>query len=435
MPNTLRLTIPTKDVKNALDAILAVSKKIPNDIQAGDAQGAIVRRESGYCIICAHDYCVMEVRLDDVEESGEAEGILSTWDGTSNITEGDVLGIYDMAKLCALFSKLTSAAKKVTLIFDAEKRIMEVETGDGKEYKFDMALPRKIMATYHGIAQREKISDMTSKQFEWFCSALSKLGKIVKPSVSHPGFGCVVMTACPTESKPITLSGNSDAEGYSFIYTSHILSQVDFTALLPKNLCEAFGAFISKMGTPEGDVTVSASIDDERRAGELVFTSERFSMSFVCMKEEFPFKSIDKIVDTARTPYCVYDTKRDEIKKAIDRLSLFAKGDDAVSEIHVLDGGTVEMIQRKNVTSTDKPARETCADGVLSHFPEQIPSIGTSVKTNVLKSTIAALPAQPEMSFVVCETSSGGARRLAMLSSDENSDITVVLLGLRSDIR
>lgn len=433
--NTLKLSVPTKEIKNALDAILAVSKKIPNDIQPGDAQGAIIRRDQGYSIVCTHDYCNVEVLLADVVAAGDEDEVIAIWDGKSNIGAENVLGIYDMSKLCALLAKLTSAAKEITFSFTEDKKVMHVSTDNGKEYNFDMALPRKIMAIYHGVEQKTKVSDMTSSQFSWFCSALSNLGKIVKPSVSRPGFGCVVLTAYPTDSKTITLSGNSDAEGYSFVYTSRILSHIDFTALLPKNLCEAFGAFFSKIGTPEGDVCVSAEIDDQNRASELVFSSEKFSVSFVCMKDDFPFKAIDGIVATARTPYCMYQTKRDEIKKTVDRLSVFAKNDEAVSEIHVLDGGTVEMIQRKNVTSNDKPARETCSSGVLAHFPEQIPSLGTSVKTDVLKSMLGIVPAAPDMSFVVCETKPGSARRLAILSSDDNSDITAVLLGLRSDIR
>lgn len=432
---TLKLTVSTKELKGALDAAVAVSKKIPNDIAQGDAQAAIVHRENGYRLICAHDYFSVEIALDSMTQFGHSDGnVLTTWDGTSDINESNVLGIYDMAKVCSLLSKL-SGVKEVLLIFREDKRNMEIEAGDNKEYKFDMAVPRKIIATYRGIEAKTRISEMPADQFAWFCSALSNLGKVVKPSVSKPGFGCVVMTAFPSSSKTLTLSGNSDAEGYSYIYTSYILSEVDFTALLPKNLCEAFSSFLTKMGNPEGCVEVSAAIDEEQRAGQLVFSSEKFSMTFGCMKDIFPFQAIDNIVTMARKPYCVYDTKKEEIKKTVDRLAIFAKTDEAVSEIHVLDGGTVEMIQRKNLTSNDKPARETCSDGVLSHFPEKIPSLGTSVKTDVLKNVIGLLPAKSDMSLVVCEAQGQGARRLALLAKDECSNITAVLLGLRSDIK
>lgn len=433
---TLRLKVQTKELKSALGASEAMSKKIPNDITPGDAFAAILRREEGFSLVAAHDYFTTEIKLSSMQQVGtDDEGICVAWDGVSSVGEENVLGIYGINELVSLLAKMTGAAKELVFIFDKDKRRMKIEADGGKEYFIEMSVPRKLLANYRGITTQQLLVRFSAPQFSWFCSTLSALGKIVKPSVAKPGFGCVVLNAFPTDSKPLVLSGNSDSEGYSAIYTSHILANTDFTALLPKNLSEGFSSFLTKMGLPEGDVEFSATLDDAGRASKLFFTSEKFLLSIVCMKDEFPFKALDNIVAVARKPYCTYETARDEIKKAVERLAVFAKNDEAVTEINVLDGGSVEVIQRRNVTSQEKPAREVCAGGVLADFPEKIPALGTSVKTDVLKNTVSLVPATPEMRLVVCESNGNSARRMAFLSSDEFSEITVVLLGLRSDIR
>lgn len=434
----LRLKVQTKEFKNALMSGEAMSKKIPNDITPGDAFAAFLRRPDGFSWVVVHDYFTIETKLSTMEEIGTcSDDIFKPWDETSSIAEDNVLGIYGMNNLVSLISKLGTAAKELTIVVESAKRHLKIEADGGKEYQIDMAVPRKLLANYATICAKKSENTLvkfTSQQFSWFCSAMSDLGKIVKPSVSKPGFGNVVMTAFPTDSKPLVLSGNSNDEGYSVVYESHILAHCDFTSLVPKNLSEGFNSFLSKLGMPEGDVDMSGEVDEDKCVQKLFFSNETFFVSMVCKKDFFPFKAIDGIVATAHVPYCSYKTKRDEIKKAIERLAVFAKNDEAVSEINVLDGGSVEMIQKQNITSREKPAREVCAGGVLENFPEEIPSLGTSVKTDVIKSVISIIPVDVEMDLVVCEAAKNGSRRMALLSSDECSSITAVLLGLRNDL-
>lgn len=434
----LRLKVQTKELKSAVASGEAMSKKIPNDITPGDAFAAFLRRPDGFSWVVVHDYFTIETKLSTMEEVGTCpDDVFVAWDESSSVAEDNVLGIHGMNNLTSLLAKLGTAAKELTLVVEPSKRRMKIEAEGGKEYQIDMAVPRKLLANYATICGKKSKNELvkfTAPQFAWFCSAMSDLGKIVKPSVSKPGFGNVVMTAFPTDSKPLVLSGNSNDEGYSVVYESHILAGCDFTALVPKNLSEGFNSFLSKLGMPEGDVEMSGDIDEEQCVQKLFFSNETFFVSMACKKDFFPFKAIDGIVAAAHVPYCSYKTKRDEIKKTIDRLAVFAKNDEAVSEINVLDGGSVEMIQKQNITSREKPAREVCAAGVLEDFPEEIPSLGTSVKTDVIKSVLAIMPSDADMSLVVCEAAKNGSRRMALLSSDECSSITAVLLGLRSDL-
>lgn len=434
----LRLKVQTKEFKNAVVSGEAMSKKVPNDITPGDAFAAFLRRPDGFSWVVVHDYFTIETKLSTMEEFGTCdEDIFVPWDETSSIAEDNVLGIYGINNLVALLSKLGSTAKELNIVVDAQKRSMKIEADGGKEYQIDMAVPRKLIANYSTICEKKSENTLvkfTAPQFAWFCSAMSDLGKIVKPSVSKPGFGNVIMTAFPTDSKPLVLSGNSNDEGYSVVYESHILAHCDFTTLVPKNLSEGFNSFLSKLGMPEGDVEMSGDIDSEQCVQKLFFFNETFFVSMVCKKDFFPFKAIDGIVAMAHIPYCSYRTKRDEVKKTIDRLAVFAKNDEAVSEINVLDGGSVEMIQKQNITSREKPAREVCSSGVLENFPEEIPSLGTSVKTDVIKSVLSIIPNDTDMQLVVCEAAKNGSRRMALLSSDACSEITAVLLGLRNDL-
>lgn len=433
----LRLKVKTKELKNAVMSGEAMSKKIPNDITPGDAFASLLRREDGFSWVVVHDYFTIEVKLPSMEEVGVCdEDIFVAWDGTSSVAEDNVLGIIAMNHFVSLLAKIGSS-KDMTFVVDSDKRRMKIEVDGSKEYHIEMAHPRKLLANYATICAQKSENTLvtfTSSQFGWFCSAVSSLGKVVKPSVSKPAFGNVVMTAYPTQSKPLVVSGNSNDEGYSVVYTSHILAEHDFTALMPKNLSEGFNSFLSKLGMPEGDVEMSGNIDEDMCVQKLFFSNDSFMVSLVCKKDVFPFQAIDGIVDMARKPYCTYRTKRDEIKKSVERLAVFAKNDEAVSEVNVLDGGSVELVQKANITSREKPAREVCSEGVLADFPEKIPSLATSVKTNVIKSVISILPATTDMDLVVCEAMPNGSRRMALLSSDECSEITGVLLGLRTDL-
>lgn len=432
----LRLKVQTKELKNAVASGEAMSKKIPNDITPGDAFAAILRREGGFSWCVVHDHFTIEVSLPSMSEIGSCEeDICIPWDGTSSVAENNVLGIIGMSNFTTLLSKI-GTVKELTLIVNEAKRRMKIEAEGGKEYQIEMSHPRKLLANYASWSQKSEntLVKFTSDQFAWFCSTMSTLGGIVKPSVTKPAFSNVVITAFPTQSKPLVVSGNSNDEGYSVVYESHILAERDFTSLVPKNVSEGFNSFLSKLGMPEGDVTMLGDVDEDNSVLKMFFSNDKFIVSMVCRKDIFPFQAIDGIVEMARKPYCSYKTKRDEIKKTVDRLAVFAKNDDAVSEINVLDGGSVEMIQKMNVTSKERPAREVCSDGVLTNFPEEIPSLGTSIKTNVIKSLVSSLPSDSEMELVVCEAQPNGSRRMALLSSDTCSQITAVLLGLRCDL-
>lgn len=434
---TLRLKVSTKELKEAVSATEAMAKKIPNDIAAGDAFAAILRREDGFSWVSVHDYFTLEVRLPSMVEIGhDDEGILVPWDGKSNIDEAPVLGIYGINTLTGLMSKIGNV-KELVLSCDEKKRVLHISSDDGKEYDIEMSLPRKLMANYATICGQKSdnlLLSLNSDQLAWLGRTIGKMGAIVKPSVSHPGFGNVVICAFPTDSKTLTLSGNSQDEGYSVICTSTILAHADFTVLLPKGTAEGISTFLAKMKDTGGNASVYGTVDEDKSVNRLFIENDKIFATLVCKKDMFPFAQLDNIAKSARVPYCVYKTSRDEIKKTVDRIAVFAKTDDAVTEVNVLDGGSVEMIQRKGTASRERPAREICSSGVLSNFPEKIPSLGTSVKTNVLKGTLNGIDAKTDIDLVVCESVDGKSRRMAFLSNDEFSEQTAVLLGLRADL-
>lgn len=429
---SIRFQFNTKELKGAIAALDAMAKKVPNDIAAGDSPMTLLKRDAGWSLVAARDYFTAEVKLAEVTLVGDNDGIIEDWDGTASIVEANTLGLINPTVLSALLSKLGASAKTILITIDNDRKKAKVDAGEGREYALDLGPSRKVMASFRTIAAATPVTVLPGDQFAWFCSAISTLSKVVRPSVAKPGFGCVCLNAFPSDSKTIQLSGNSDSDGYSVIYDTMMTSGCDFTALLPKNLSEAFSAFVSKLGNPEGDVSLSVSAGSDNKASSLVFTSELFSLSVACMRDDFPFKALSKITAMARDGYCQYDTTRDEIKRCIDRLALFSKTEDATTDIRILDGGTVEMVQHKGMMTRDKSARETMDAGKLASFPLELPDVGTVIKTSVLKDTVNMIPQALDTSLTICRPQGNSNSRLSLIANDGTADITIVLLGVKA---
>ena len=420
----------TKELKNAITAVDAMAKKVPNDIAAGDSPMTLLKRDTGFSLVSARDYFTAEVKLGEVVMIGTPDDAVADWDGTSPITEASTIGLIEPTVLSALLSKLGAGTKTVQITIDKDRKKAKINAGSGRDYTMELGPSRKVVSSFRTIKAATEVTVMASDQFEWFCNAISSLSKVVRPSVSKPGFGCVCLNAFPSDGKTVQVSGNSDSDGYSVIYDTVMMSKCDFTALLPKNLSEAFSAFVSKLA-PEGDVALSVILDDQQKTSSIVFTSDSFSLSVACMKDDFPFKALSKITAMARDGYCQYDTDRDELKKVIDRLALFSKTEDATTDVRILDGGTVEMVQHKGMMTRDKSARETLESGTLSAFPLELPDVGTVIKTSVLKSTINMIPGKLDTALTICKPQGNSNSRLSLIANDGTADITIVLLGVK----
>lgn len=434
----MKIELKTSELKNALSAIEAIMKKTPNDNSPGDSPIAFLRRDDEFSLISIHDIFSAEIKLPEAKLIGTDDQTLwQSWDGDpKTLNDLNVLGLVSPTILTDLSKKLNSVSKTIILTLEDRMRL-KMEAGSGKEYFIDLGPARKIVMSYDRITANKLIIKATPEQYEWFVSTISGLGKIVKPTATRMSFGCVALSGFPSKQQQLVVSGSSDVEGYAFIYDSKIASQVDFTALVPKNIAESLTTFMKALGTPSNDVEIRVTIDENNpvsdiAANRIAFVGNDFSVSFSCVYDVFPFDQFYMLAKTARQPYCKYITTQSEIKSAMDRISLFAQTEDAVTELSILDGGTVELVEKLNIVSSDKPARETCSDGTLSEFPDEIPSLGTIVRTNIMKTALTIVKTK-EMSVVVCEQPAPNVpRRLALLSDDGFSELTAVLLGLRS---
>lgn len=434
----MQIIAEAAEIKNAIKSMDDIGKKTPNDLNPGDAPMCFLYDDNGFSLVTSHEYYSASIRIESMQVIGSSDPkILQPWDGSSALASINVLGLANPSMLKTLVGRLPKKQKQVTLTLDEKRRRFAIAS-DGGEYSIDLTEPRRVVASYRGLGNSgtQKLASLEPDVFSWFSGTVSSLGKIVKPSVSKPGFSNVCMSAAPSAGGMLQISGNSDTDGYSFVYDTQVMCDNDFTSLIPKTFAEPFSSFFAPF-VDEATIDMYADIDPAtHKAGSLVFRNDRLALRLSCMVDDFPFQMLSRNVKASRQPYCSYRTKREELKEALSRITLFAKDDDAVTDVSILDGGSIELSERLSAVSRETPAHEVCSAGDLVDFPDNYPEIGTTVKTSVLASAVDLLPAKSDATIIISKARVNRAgreepRRLTIAHDLGGFSLTAILLGIR----
>lgn len=425
----MKLEIETKELKQAVSATSALVKKMPSELSTGDAKFALLRDTKGFSIVTAFDYFTSSIPLPSVQIVGTGEEDITVWNEQGNVSENNAIGIVNDGELVSLLSKLTGV-KKVTLDIDRSKQVMSISDEAGKHYRFDIRPPKKVMASFFRSISGEQAFAFSQDDLTWFCSTVSTLGSMIKPSASKPGYGCVCMSALPSAAQALQVSGNSDSDGYSMIYDTPIASKFDFTALIPKITAEGLNAYLTQMGGAAGAVDVHVGVGNDGKASSIAFSGDAFMLSLSCMTDDFPFKALGRIIQMVASPQYEEVFAQDVLKKTVDRLGVFAKGENAVTVVELLDGGMAVLSQKADAISRMIDAKEDCPATSLVTFPQDSTKGSTTVLTGVLKKTLTLFPAKSDIKVGITESGQGNGK-LALRGDDGTASITAVLLGMR----
>ena len=426
---SVKIEIDTKDFKQAVSATATLVKKMPSEMSANDARMAILRDRSGFAIVAAYDYFTSSISMPTATVLGNGENGLEEWDEESQVSDDNVVGFAKDAELTKLLPKL-STTKKLILDIDKARQRMTISDGGTKSYRFDLRTPKKVIANYYRSIGGESCFAMGPEQMEWFCSTVSTLGSMVKPSSSKPGYGNVCISATPSKQEALRVSGNSDADGYSMIYDTVISCREDFTALIPKVTAEGLSTYMKQFGTQTGTVDVHITKNDEGKATSFSMLSDSFSLSLSCMTDDFPFMALGRILDMVKAPVFEETFKHDELKKSLDRLAIFAASDNSATVVELHDGGVATLSQKMDALTRAVDAKEDCDAESIKAFPDDETSGSTTVLTTVLRNGMGLFPAKSEI--LVGIVPGRGSGKLALHGEDGIAKITAVIMGLRA---
>lgn len=431
----MKLIVDTLEIKTAINAILGLEKKIPNDLGAGDAKMTFIYHSDSFSLVSTHDYFTISIAMKTMQPVGTIDPeVLDAWDGNSQLMSNNMIGLADPSLLASLANKLIKKSPSIHLSFNADRKTLTVDAEGEKTYTLPLTEPRKLAASYSSKINGKEIVVLDAMQFQEVSEKITSLGRSVKPTVSKPAFGNVCICALDTEDEHknmLQMSASSDTSGYSIIYDLPIKTDMPFTALVPKGISEALSAFASSM--PSQEVTLLGEIQENLKASTLTFSSDEFTLQMTCMNDAFPFTMLNGLVSQARDNYCVYRIPSDALKDSIGRVKLFATGNDAVIDVKILDGGAMSLAARANDTSRTKPAKETINDGTLIVFPDGYADRGTTVKANVIMNITGLAPSKCDIDFAICNSNRKNvANKLAFIvDTEDGTKLTAIMLGIR----
>ena len=387
----MQLELDPKEMASALAAIQSLMKKMPGEIATNDAPVAILLDNTlQYQLVAAFDWFNVCVPLYSMKATGQNDVILP-WTG-GRLSISNLLGIVDDSTLQKTLSKVDKKKfPTVILEYNNGDSEMVLKIGVSNFFKFAVNDPKKVLSNYGNVSDNITIMDMTEDEMTSFCEMTGELANIISPSVSKIVFGCVCLSSEPnpnnTDELVLRMSGNSEVEGFSVICNTKTPCFTEFTALIPKKLAEGMKAFIkcfSSITKPK----VGVVLDDQKRAKELVLSTESFTLWLSCMVDDFPFRSIDGILNMISTPVasCIVPTK--DFKNVLTRTSTVGKGPRTYSIINVLDSGVLQIRQLNSTTISDIAGTENMESERLIEFPSDTAEVLSVVDTSIIKKAI-----------------------------------------------
>ena len=426
-----KLQVKANDLKQAIAAVQALTKGMPGaGVGTGDAKCAILRSCDGFSIVSSTDRTTAEVVLPTMSfVAPPAPGDLDEWNGKSDMTASMLVGFANADDVASLMTKLGTADLAVEVARDNHRLVIRCGRS---ENQFDIVDPRLIPSRFTRFdgGNAKHAYTLSSDQLEWFAATVGELGAMIAPSVSHPGFGSVVFNAYPSKSRPLTISGNSDADGYSVIYTTIIASELDFEMLVPKPLASGFNAFVKALGKTDGDTSFEVVVDN-RRVKTLILRNGGYMISVACSADAFPFTATDNILKMAASPAVSARVKYKEINGMLGRTGVSA-GAGSITTLEITDGGMLSLVQHDALTTSNVLARDAIELDGLVKFPGQSTEVSTIVRTDVLRKAVATMKQADAFSVSITAENRPGANGKLILEHDYNIAVeTAVLMGIR----
>ena len=223
------------DLKGALGALLALTKKMPADGRGNGASVSLMRDAKGnYHLVTTHTWFYAMTSLDGITcLTASRHSELEPYDDKP---EESAWGFADPAAMLAVVSKLPKSAT-VTLTRKASESKILLESGGNKSYEFQLADPTMSLSGYGMHSKGTVVCTLDENGLSDFCQTATMMAALVEPSVSRPEFESLCLsseTPDPASDMRLRMSVNISEKGMALVDTRMVVCLELFSAVLHK---------------------------------------------------------------------------------------------------------------------------------------------------------------------------------------------------------
>lgn len=427
----MRYEIDATELKGALGALLALTKKMPADGRGNGASVSLMRDAKGkYHLVTTHTWFHAMTALDGITcLTASRNNELEPYDGKP---EESAWGFADPQAVLAVVSKLPKSATVTMTRKKGESKIL-LESGGNKSYEFQLADPTMSMSGYGMHDDGTVVCTLDEEGLGDFCQSATMMAALVEPSVTRPEFESLCLSSerpGGTGDKRLRMSVNISDKGMALVDTRRDVCKESFTALLPKETAGGLKGFVSQISNGGGaDIVSYPAKAGEPKAKGIGLRGKGYELYLTCRTDDFPFAQINQILDTISSPSVSVAEPTKQFVDAFNRTSVLAIAGQAAVTLGITDAGALILEQHKGLLAKTILARETLDPVQPSVFPDDEAVVTTNVNANNLAKIVKLLDKR-EMTVDITGTSGLGILSLRC-GETPHDGVCLVMAALR----
>lgn len=406
----MRYQIDTQELRAALAALLSLTKKMPPDTESGGASISLMRdRQGDYRLMATQTWYHASVSLPGLEcLTASRNDELEPWDDNP---KASAWGFADPQAILSVVSKLPKKSS-VTLTRKRDASKITMECGSSRVYEFMLGDPSGSTQGYGMHDDGTVVCEFDASGLEAFCVQASAMSSIITKSATRPEFESLCLSAEEVEGKDgrfLRISANARDDGLSLVDTREDSCPEDFTALVPRETAGGLQGFIKQMpATTSGKLVSFPVAPGQRKAKGISVRGDGYELYLTCRTDEFPFASIDQILDTVSSPSVRVREPSKPLRDALGRTQALAKPGLAAVSFYVTDAGALTLEQHDGLLPKTIVARETLDAVEPERFPDDEATVYTNVNANTMSKAIMKFVDSKDVAVCIVGTSGQG---------------------------
>lgn len=389
----MRYEINAADLKGALGALLALTKKMPADGRANGASVSLMRDAKGkYHLVTTHTWFYAMTSLDGISCLTAARG--NELEPYADKPEDSAWGFADPQAILSVVSKLPKSATVTLTRKKGESKIL-LESGGNKAYEFQLSDPTMSLSGYGMHTKGTVVCSLDEGNLNDFCQSASMMAALVEASVTRPEFESLCLSSerkDDTKDRHLRMSVNISDKGMALVDTRGDVCKESFTALLPKETAGGLKGFVSQISNGGGaDIVAYPVKPGEPKSKGIGLRGNGYELYLTCRTDDFPFAQINQILDTIASPSVSVAEPTKMFVDAFNRTSVLATAGQAALTIGISDAGALVLEQHKGLLAKTVLARETLDSVAPIKFPDDEAVVTTNVNANNLARIVKLL--------------------------------------------